>query len=192
MSTVTAEPISAPAPLRRRVRRKWVLVGIGTALLTAFIVLANVWAAYQPLEFGGTSGGGDGRLGEGNPFYDPATLIIGTTGHVTHLGVSLYNNGRFDVTIDRIVLPSQWLQTIGVDWAGSGGDQPLRFPDKIPAHQEHDYWLTVRVADCVDPGDTSGFRDMHVFFHALGDAHSAWIPIRGGVALQGKAPCRRG
>ena len=188
MTAVAAEPAQAPTrPVRSR--RKWVLRAVGVALLGAFIALANLWARYQPLEFGGLSGGGDGRLGA-NPFHPPAVLVKGPIGHVTQLDLSLRNNGRFDVTIDRITFPAGWLRIVGTAWAGeSPGGYALRFPDKIRAHQEHDYSFAVRVSECFDPGGYTGFQEMHVFFHALGDAHSAWIPIRGGVALQGVRPC---
>ena len=50
----------------------------------------------------------------------------------------------------------------------------------------------MRVTQCFDPGGYAAFQKIHVFFHALGDAHSAWIPIPGGVALAGTTPCPGG
>jgi len=167
-----------------------VLLGTGAVLLTALIVLGNLWADYQPLSWGSTYGGGDGELGADNPLHPPATMIVGTKGHETDLAVSLRNNGRFDVTIDRIEFPLGWLQTVQVDRGGVGPGHPLRFPDRIPAHSEREYTFKVRVNDCFNPGGASSMENLHVFFHALGNAHSAWIPIRGGFVIEGgKTPC---
>ena len=185
MTTVFAEPVQTSTPVRRRRRRAWVLRGVGAALLAGLIVVANLWAAYQPLVFGGLSGGGDGRLGADNPFHPPAVMVIGTKGHQTQLAVSLRNAGRFDVTIDRVTFPMGGLRNVSVDWADRTPGQPVHFPDKIPAHAEHEYSFTVRVTQCFDAGGYSGFQKIHVFFHALGDAHSAWIPTPGGIAITG-------
>ncbi|HVI35159.1 MAG TPA: hypothetical protein VM684_02905, partial [Gaiellales bacterium] len=130
------------------------------------------------------------ELGADNPLHPPATMIQGTKGHVTQLVVSLRNEGRFAATVDRISFAEGWLRVVSAAWADRADGAPVHFPDRIAAHDEHAYVFTVRVSDCFNPRVDSSFENVHVFFHALGDAHSAWIPIHGGVVIKGgTTPC---
>src|SRR4051794_36252885 len=188
MTTAVAEPTQQQARARRRIRLKWALVAVATVLLTAFIVLANVWAAYQPLRAGSIYGGGDGELGADNPLHPPATMIQGTKGHVTQLVISLRNDGRFAVTVDRISFAEGWLRVVSAAWADRADGAPVHFPDRIAAHDEHAYVFTVRVWACLNPRVAPSFKKVHFFSHARGDAPPAWIPTPGGGVIKGGTP----
>jgi hypothetical protein len=174
-------------PHRRRHPWRWVLLALGALLAAAVVVLAILAGTYQPIQFGGGSGGPFNGLpaGTGIRFVNTFGGQQGDTYVPPQLGVftiteSIYNAGPEPVTIEAISILDPLDQVSGPRAVPPGPFNPAGSVRWLPAnyrlHQEGSPVVRVSLAPdrsivigipvrmngpCYDP---NGWTSTNVFY----------------------------